>query len=149
VSTAPSARPLARRPAAAAAGPGLGGWLRRQREQRLWTRTEMARRIIQAAREHGDAAMPSTDDLTHNLYRWERGANGISERYRLYCCEVLGIPPGRFGTTAGPAPANGTAGKDEPIIITIILPEGIDAQVRVTSRDDPPPPGTAVPGTAG
>jgi hypothetical protein len=131
------------------AGPDRGTWLRRQREQRLLTRLEMARRIIQAARDHGDTTMPSAGNLIHNLYRWERGANGISERYWLYCCEVLGIPPGRAGTTAGPAPANGAAGPDKLIVITITLPEGLEAQVRVATREGSPPPGPAVPGTAG
>jgi len=32
------------------AGPDLGAWLRSQREQRLRTRSEMARRNIKAAR---------------------------------------------------------------------------------------------------
>jgi hypothetical protein len=77
------------------AADGFGAWLRRQREQRLWTRTELARRIIQSARDHSDTTMPGTGSLTHNLYRWERGANGISDRYRLYCCDVLGAQPAR------------------------------------------------------
>ncbi len=117
------------------ASPDLGGWLRRQREQRRWTRPEMARQIIKAARSHGDTTMPSAGNLTHNLYRWERGDNGISERYRLYCSEILGIPPGRLG-----APAQAAAG-DKVIAIMITLPEGIDAQVRV-ARPGSPPPGT-------
>ncbi len=93
------------------AGPDRGTWLRRQREQRLLTRPEMARQIIRAARDHGDTTMPSAGNLTHNLYRWERGSNGISERYRLYCCEVLGIPPGQFEDAPGPA-ASATAARN-------------------------------------
>jgi hypothetical protein len=73
----------------------------------------------------------------------------FSERYRLYCCEVLGIPPGRFGTTAGHSPADEVAGEGKLVTITIILPEGIDAQVRVTNCEDSPPSGPAVPGAAG
>jgi transcriptional regulator with XRE-family HTH domain len=131
------------------AAPYIGAWLRDQREQRRWTRLEMARRIIKAARRHGDTTMPSAANLTHNLYRWERGDNGISERYRLYCSEVLGIPPGQYETAAGPAPANGAARKDKLIVITITLPEDTEAQVRVTKHRVSPPPGPAVPATAG
>jgi hypothetical protein len=36
--------------------------------------------------------------MCHNIYRWERGADGISERYRLHYCHALAIPPARFGT---------------------------------------------------
>ncbi|MGH3190605.1 MAG: hypothetical protein ACRDPY_40555 [Streptosporangiaceae bacterium] len=125
------------------ADPDLGTWLRRQREHRRWTRPEMARQIIKAARRHGDTTMPAAANLTHNLYRWERGANGISERYRLYCSEVLGIPPGRFETTPGPAPADAAAPECKLIVITVTLPEGTDAQVRVTEHPGSPPPGTA------
>jgi transcriptional regulator with XRE-family HTH domain len=131
------------------AEPDYGAWLRQQREQRRWTRLEMARQIIKAARRHGDATMPSAANLTHNLYRWERGDNGISERYRLYCSEVLDSPPGRLETTTGPAPATGAAPEDKLIVITISLPEAIEAQVKVTKHRVSPPPGPAVPGTAG
>ena len=127
----------------------LGRWLREQREARGWTRPEMARQLIRAGHARGDKSMPGLDSMCHNLYRWERGANGISERYRLYCSEVLGIPPRQFETTPGPAlvtePARvaraATAGK--LIVITITLPEDTEAQVRVTKHRDSPPPGTA------
>lgn len=103
----------------------------------------------QGRRRHGDTTMPSAANLSHNLYRWERGDNGISERYRLYCCEVLDGPPGRFETTAGPATVNGAPTRGKLIVITVTLPEGADAQVRVTKHRDSPPPGPAVPATAG
>ncbi len=123
--------------------PDSGAWLRQQREQRRWTRQEMARRIIKAARDHGDTTMPAAANLTHNLYRWERGDNGISERYRLYCAEVLNTSPGQLQTAPGPATANGTAAEDTLIVITITLPKGTDARVRVTKHPGSPPPGTA------
>jgi len=129
--------------------PDPGTWLRQQREQRRWTRLEMARQIIKAARRHGDTTMPSAANLTHNLYRWERGDNGISERYRLYCAEILDTPPARSQTTARPAPADGAAMAAKLIVITITLPEGADAQVQVTKHRDSPPPGPAAPATAG
>ena len=37
----------------------LGAWLRRQREERGWTRSEMARQLIKAAKSRGDSAVPS------------------------------------------------------------------------------------------
>jgi transcriptional regulator with XRE-family HTH domain len=79
------------------ASPDLGAWLRRQREQRSWTRAEMARRLIRAAQVSGDTAMPAVEDVAASIYRWERGTISPSDRYRLYYCHVLGIPPDRFG----------------------------------------------------
>jgi hypothetical protein len=55
------------------APPDLGGWLRQQREQRSWTRTELARRLIKVAQVSGDTAMPAAEDVAANIYRWERG----------------------------------------------------------------------------
>jgi transcriptional regulator with XRE-family HTH domain len=77
--------------------PELGAWLRQQREIRGWARPEMARQLIQAGRTAGDKSMPGLDSMCHNLYRWERGADSPSERYRLYYSRVLGISPSQFG----------------------------------------------------
>jgi transcriptional regulator with XRE-family HTH domain len=51
----------------------LGTWLRAQREARGWSRADMARRLIFAAREAGDDAASSPENLRHSIYRWERG----------------------------------------------------------------------------
>jgi hypothetical protein len=74
----------------------LGAWLREQRETRGLTRPDMARRLIEAGRAKGDN-MPGLDSLCHNIYRWERGADGLSERYKLCYCLIFGIPPSQFG----------------------------------------------------
>jgi hypothetical protein len=77
-------------------GQDLGAWLRRQREQRLWTRPQMARQLIAAARALGDA-LPGPGNVTRNIYRWERGLVAPHEQYRLYYCKALGIPRDAFG----------------------------------------------------
>lgn len=84
--------------AAVNGSPELGAWLRRQREDRYWSRVEMARRMIKVASGHDDTPPPCTDHLAHNIYRWEHGKAGPSERYRLYWCEATGITPDQFGT---------------------------------------------------
>jgi hypothetical protein len=75
----------------------LSAWLRQQREIRSWARLEMARQLIQAGKAAGDTSMPGLDSMCHNLYRWERGDDSPSERYRLYYSRALGIPPSQFG----------------------------------------------------
>ncbi len=75
----------------------LGAWLRHQREARCWSRPEMARQLIRAAHAADDRSMTDVDNLGHNIYRWERGAVSPGERYKLYYCRALGIPPAAFG----------------------------------------------------
>src|SRR4029077_15444490 len=80
----------------------LAAWLRRQREDRGWTRTELARQLIRAARARGDTSMPGAGNISHNIYRWERGAGRPAERYKLLCCSAFGIRFGQFGTALPP-----------------------------------------------
>jgi transcriptional regulator with XRE-family HTH domain len=80
----------------------LAAWLRRQREDRGWTRTELARQLIQAARARGDTSMPGVGNISHNIYRWERGAVTPAERYQLLYCGAFGISFSQFGTALPP-----------------------------------------------
>jgi hypothetical protein len=90
----------------------LAAWLRRQREDRGWTRSELARQLIKSARARGDTSVPSADNISHNIYRWERGAVAPAERYQLYYCGAFGIPFGQFGTA--PPPGMVDNGPEEP-----------------------------------
>jgi hypothetical protein len=83
--------------------------------------------------------MPSAANITHNLYRWERGANGISDRYRLYCCDVLGVRPGQPAAPARPTRPDGAASGGKLIVIMITVPDGIQARVRIASPAGTPP----------
>jgi transcriptional regulator with XRE-family HTH domain len=71
----------------------LSAWLRRERQRRGWSQAEMARRLIKAAEANGDHTMPGIDHVLSNLYRWERGTVAPGERYRLFFCHALGMPP--------------------------------------------------------
>jgi hypothetical protein len=83
----------------------LAVWLRQQREARSWTRTEMARQLIRAGQARGDKHVPGMDSMCHNIYRWERGADGVSERFKLHYCQALGIQPSQFGPGTFPEAA--------------------------------------------
>jgi transcriptional regulator with XRE-family HTH domain len=72
----------------------VGAWLRREREDRGWTKRETARRLVRAGK---DTAVPGVDGMCRYIYRWERGENGLTERYKLYHCEVFGITAAEFG----------------------------------------------------
>jgi transcriptional regulator with XRE-family HTH domain len=91
----------------------LGTWLRQQREDRGWTRSELARQLIKAARTRGDTSVPSADNISHNIYRWERGAVTPAERYQLYYCGAFGIPFSQFGI-ASSRPGTAPPGMVDP-----------------------------------
>ena len=61
----------------------------------------MARQLIRAARARDDTSMPCIESICHNIYRWERGTVGLTERYKLYYCVALGISPDEFGDEQG------------------------------------------------
>src|ERR1700756_782673 len=83
----------------------LGAWLRTQREERGWSRSEMARRLITVARETGDGSMPDAETIRGYIYRWEHGKiRTLSERYVLYYCRTFAIKPAQFGPKPEPAP---------------------------------------------
>jgi transcriptional regulator with XRE-family HTH domain len=75
----------------------LNVWLRRQRENRSWTKRDTARRLVQAGKDAGDTAVPGVDDMCRYIHRLERGENGPTERYRMYYCTAFGIPAAAFG----------------------------------------------------
>jgi transcriptional regulator with XRE-family HTH domain len=82
-----------------------GTWLRAQREERGWSRSHLARRLITAAKDAGDDTMPAVDTLRKNIYRWENDEVAISDRYRLLYCRALGIKPAQYGPQAEPRTA--------------------------------------------
>ena len=73
----------------------IAEWLRQQREDRGWSKTELARRLIRAGHAAGDTAVPELSGMLRNINRWER-EGGISERHKLHYCRALGIHPSQF-----------------------------------------------------
>src|SRR5580700_4053818 len=41
--------------------------------------------------------VPTSGRAARSISRWQGGAAAPSRRYRLYCCDLPGITPGRFG----------------------------------------------------
>jgi hypothetical protein len=68
----------------------------------------MARHLRDAAQSAGDT-LPANTALINMIRRWERGA-GVSERYRLYYCQVLGITAEQFGSDQPCQPPQAPAG---------------------------------------
>ncbi len=113
----------------------LGAWLRQQREARGWPRPEMARQLIKAAQARGDTSIPGLDSMCHNIYRWERGTDGLSDRYKLHYCHALGITPGQFGpgradsqAAAAPTPGTIIMATTPRLPVVPSLPQGTHAE---------------------
>ena len=113
----------------------VAAWLRAEREKRGWSRPEMARRLRYAAHANDDHSVPGLDSMQHNIYRWERGADGISERYRLLYKSVLGIAP----PTAESAGNHAASCSAITLTITIELPPFAQAALSASSGQQPPP----------
>jgi transcriptional regulator with XRE-family HTH domain/tetratricopeptide (TPR) repeat protein len=125
-----------------------GAWLRQQREARRWTRLEMARQLIAAGRAKGDT-LPGTDSMCHNIHRWESGQGGLTERYKLHYCTVLGISPAQFGADpdsrpepSGPrlpiSPAVAYRGRQDPAVereVLMAAHEGSERAEQAERRD--------------
>ena len=119
-------------------------WLRQQREDRGWSKAEMARRLVQAGRESGDTSVPELSGMLHNIHRWER-EGGISERHKLHYCRALGIHPSQFGLGAvdegadalTPAPCGETGPAASPAVVPAKRPAAVAGQA------DPYPPASA------
>jgi hypothetical protein len=82
-------------------GQELGAWLRRQREARALARSEMARQLIKVAHSNGDTSIPGVNTLSRYVCRWESGAIGLTDRYKLYYCQAFGIPFADLGVDRG------------------------------------------------
>jgi hypothetical protein len=118
----------------------LGAWLRQQREARGWTRRDMARQLIEAGRAAGDRSLPGIDGMCHNIYRWESGNGGLTERYRLCYCRALGITAAQFGGATGPGPmAPAPVAGVAMVVPAVPAVPGLMAQapVAVTGQPDP------------
>jgi transcriptional regulator with XRE-family HTH domain len=102
----------------------LGSWLRTQREERGWSRSDMARRLIVTGRETDDG-LPSVENLRKSIYRWESGQVDVSEKYRLLYSRTFGIKPSEFG----PQP------ELEPGIAVTAPAAVLPARTEVPSRD--------------
>jgi transcriptional regulator with XRE-family HTH domain len=111
----------------------LGTWLRDQREERGWSRSDMARRLIAAAKDAGDDAMPTAENLRKSIHRWEAGQVELSERYRLLYCRALGIKPAQLGqqpdgdSCLAPQPCAALHAGTEVPILDLVAYRGMEA----------------------
>lgn len=80
----------------------VGVRLRAEREDRGWSRSEMARRLRAVSRE----ALPDGESLIHMIKEWERGKHRVSGRYRSLFAAALGLDERLlFGGRQDPAAA--------------------------------------------
>jgi hypothetical protein len=113
----------------------------------------MARKLRDAANDPKDVT--GLESLIHNIYRWERGGVGVSERYRnLYCrafqrteFELFGIEPPEIiaeahsviTESANEIPTSGITADDDNgnQYVVLVLPKGSQRVViDITSTEE-------------
>ncbi len=75
----------------------------------------MARQLIRAAKARGDTSVPGADNISHNIYRWERGVVAPAERYQLFYCGAFEIPFSQFGPANPPGMVDPSPGVPAPL----------------------------------
>jgi hypothetical protein len=92
-------------------------WLVQQREERGWSRPQMARELIKAGQALGYKQLPEPDSLKQNIFRWEHGT-GVSHEYVTLYCHVLGIDyrefPRQERTRSKPKASTALVVRDHP-----------------------------------
>jgi transcriptional regulator with XRE-family HTH domain len=74
--------------------------LREYRTQAGWTQQQLAEKLAYFAWTRGDKNAAVNTDM---VAKWERGAKGISARYRTFLCQMFGVTPAQLGFTTDPA----------------------------------------------
>jgi hypothetical protein len=114
----------------------------------------MARKLRDAA-EDPQRDLPDLESIRHNIFRWESGGGGVSERYRHLYCRVFGrtewelfgiepparahpdLPPGSQ-TAAGEVTTSEDANGN--CYLVLVLPPGpqrIAIDIIVTDAEEP------------
>ncbi len=92
--------------------------LRELRTELGWTQQDMADRIAHLAwMERREHAAVNADMVA----KWERGAKGISPRYRELLCRLFGVAPDQLGLKNTPAATGGTRSRtDDQSLLTML-----------------------------
>jgi hypothetical protein len=95
--------------------------IRAERKARGWTVPVMARKLRDAADDPRD--VPGLESIIHNIFRWETGKFGISERYRnLYCRALDRTEYELFGIESGESEIPVSDSGNQYVLL--VLPKG-------------------------
>lgn len=108
----------------------IGARLRAEREDREWSRPDMARRLRACS---GDDELPDVPNLTDMIKAWEKGKHGVSVRYQKHYAAAFGIDRSvlfgdRHGSLWRPAGTRGWVTPDDEERLTLVTarPSRID-----------------------
>lgn len=118
--------------------PAWAARIRGERKTRRWSAEELARRLRDAADPRIRAHLPSLDNLVTYIRRWERGANGVSERYRMLYARAFDMSDEELFGTARDDSADAVlpAGHDSNGVISPDDEERLFAAATAPSRLD-------------
>jgi transcriptional regulator with XRE-family HTH domain/predicted negative regulator of RcsB-dependent stress response len=91
--------------------------LRELRTELGWTQQEMAERIAHLAWMERRERVGVNADM---VAKWERGAKGISPRYRELLCRLFGVTPNQLGLKNMPAAGNTRSRIDDQSLVAML-----------------------------
>jgi transcriptional regulator with XRE-family HTH domain/predicted negative regulator of RcsB-dependent stress response len=91
--------------------------LRELRTELGWTQQEMAERIAHLAWMERRERVGVNADM---VAKWERGAKGISPRYRELLCRLFGVTPDQLGLKNTPAAGNTRSRIDDQSLVAML-----------------------------
>ncbi|HEX6403686.1 MAG TPA: helix-turn-helix transcriptional regulator, partial [Pseudonocardiaceae bacterium] len=91
--------------------------LRELRSELGWTQQEMAERIAHLAWMERRERVGVNADM---VAKWERGAKGISPRYRELLCRLSGVTPDQLGLKNTPAAGNTRSRIDDQSLVVML-----------------------------
>src|SRR5262245_31289919 len=98
------------------AGPG-GCRLRELRTELGWTQQQLAEKLNFFAWTHGQGRTAVNADM---VAKWERGARGISPRYRALLCQLFNVTAEQLGFTPAPSAAPKKPMRDAESLVAML-----------------------------
>ena len=91
--------------------------LRELRTEAGWTQQQLADKLNYFAWTHGQGRAAVNADM---VAKWERGAKGISPRYRALLCQLFGVTADQLGFGPAVSAAPSGAGRDAESLVSML-----------------------------
>jgi transcriptional regulator with XRE-family HTH domain len=91
--------------------------LRQLRHEAGWTQQQLADKLAQLAWTCGQGRIAVNADM---IAKWERGAKGISPRYRALLCQLFGVTAEQLGFPPAPSVTSSRPGRDAESLVSLL-----------------------------
>ncbi len=91
--------------------------LRQLRQEAGWTQQQLAEKLAQLAWTCGQGRIAVNADM---IAKWERGAKGISPRYRALLCQLFGVTAEQLGFPPAPSVASSRPARNPESLVSLL-----------------------------